>query len=91
MKDVELNELAHQLLEIKAELKRLEALEKELIEKIQNVMVERGTEILRGDNWIAKWTNVLRETSDSKRFKADHSDLYSKYAKKSGYTRFTIR
>ena len=53
-------------------------------------MVEQGTEVLQGDGWKASWKNVTSSRFDSKRFKADHGDLYGQYSKATTTTRFTL-
>ena len=53
-------------------------------------MVEQGTEALQGDGWKATWKNVVSSRLDSKKFKADHADLYSQYSKQTTTTRFCV-
>lgn len=53
-------------------------------------MVEQGAEVLQGDGWKATWKNVVSSRFDSKRFKADHGDLYGQYSKATTTTRFTL-
>ena len=91
MSEIEVNNIAHKLLETRTTIKELEEEEKALIELLESVMIEQGVETLYGDDWKADWTNVTSERFDSKAFKKDHFDLYKEYARKSVTTRFTIR
>lgn len=68
----------------------LEAEAEALTDKIKAAMVEQGTEALQGDGWKATWKNVTSSRFDSKRFKADHADLYSQYSKQTTTTRFCV-
>ena len=61
-----------------------------LTDKLKAAMVERGTEALQGDGWKATWKNVVSSRFDSKRFKADHADLYGQYSKQTTTTRFCV-
>ena len=53
-------------------------------------MVEQGAEVLQGDGWKATWKNVVSSRFDSKRFKADHGDLYGQYSRTTTSTRFVL-
>ena len=90
MSIVELNSVAQDLISVRAMIKELEAEAEALTDKLKGVMVEQGTETLQGDGWKASWTNVNGHRFDSKSFKADHADLYSKYSKATVTTRFTL-
>ena len=86
----ELNITARDLMSVRAMIAELEAEAEALTDKIKAVMVERGEEILTGDGWKASWKNVNSNRFDSKRFKADHADLYSQYSKATTTTRFIL-
>lgn len=86
----ELNSTAHDLMSVRAMIKELEAEAEALTDKLKAVMVERGEESLQGDGWQASWKNVSSSRFDSKRFKADHADLYSQYSKATTTTRFVL-
>ena len=90
MSTIELNGVAHNLMEVRAMIKELEAEAEDLTDQIKAVMVERGEEVLTGDGWKASWKNVNSQRFDSKAFKADHADLYSQYSKATTTTRFLI-
>ena len=86
----ELNTTARDLMSVRAMIAELEAEAEALTDKIKAVMVERGEEILTGDGWKASWKNVNSQRFDSRRFKADHADLYSQYSKATTTTRFIL-
>ena len=86
----ELNTTARDLMSVRAMIAELEAEAEALTDKIKAVMVERGEEVLTGDGWKASWKNVNSQRFDSRRFKADHADLYSQYSKATTTTRFIL-
>ena len=86
----DLNTTARDLMSVRAMIAELEAEAEALTDKIKAVMVERGEEVLTGDGWKASWKNVNSQRFDSKRFKADHADLYSQYSKATTTTRFIL-
>ena len=68
----------------------LQAEAEALTDKLKAAMVEQGTEALQGDGWKATWKNVVSSRFDSKRFKADHADLYGQYSRQTTTTRFVL-
>ena len=88
MSMTELNSTARDLMSVRAMIAELEA--EALTDKIKGAMVEQGAEVLQGDGWKATWKNVVSSRFDSKRFKADHGDLYGQYSKATTTTRFTL-
>lgn len=84
----ELNTTAKDLLAVRQMIAELEAEAEALTDKLKAAMVEQGSEVLQGDGWKATWKNVNSSRFDSKRFKADHADLYSEYSKATVTTRF---
>ena len=86
----ELNTTARDLMNVRAMIEELQAEAEALTDKLKGAMVEQGTETLQGDGWRASWKNVTSSRFDSKRFKADHSDLYDRYSKSTVTTRFTL-
>lgn len=87
---IEINTIAHNLLNVRAQLKQLEQQEAQLIEQLKAAMVEQDTEELNGDNWHASWKNVSSSRFDSKLFKSEQPGLYQQYCKSSTTTRFVI-
>lgn len=57
---------------------------------IKAAMVEIEQEQIDGHGWRATWRNTTTSRFDSKRFKADHADLYGAYTVKAAGTRFTL-
>ena len=86
----ELNTTAKELLSIRSMIAELEAEAEALTDKIKAAMVEQGTEALQGGGWKATWKNVVSSRFDSKKFKADHADLYSQYSKQTTTARFCV-
>lgn len=86
----ELNTAAKDLISIRQMIEELQAEAEALTDKLKAAMVEQGTESLQGDGWKASWKNVNSSRFDSKRFKADHADLYGQYSKSTVTTRFTL-
>ena len=90
MTQVELDKIAHDLIDIRGMIKELEAEAESLTDKIKGEMIERGEEVIVGDNWKASWVNVNSSKFDSKAFKADHAELYQEYVKANTFTRFNF-
>ena len=86
----ELNRTAQDLMSVRQMIEELQAEAEALTDKLKGAMVEQGTEVLQGDGWKASWKNVTSSRFDSKRFKADHGDLYGQYSKATTTTRFTL-
>lgn len=90
MNTIELNATVKDLLSVRSMIAELEAKAEALTDRIKAAMVEQGAEVLQGDGWKATWKNVTSNRFDSKRFKADHADLYSEYSKQTTTTRFCV-
>ncbi len=86
----ELNTTARDLMSVRAMIAELEVEAEVLTDKLKAHMVEQGAEVLQGDGWKASWKNVTSSRFDSKRFKADHADLYGQYSKATVSTRFVL-
>ena len=74
-------------------LEQIEALQAEaesIKDSIKTVMVDRATEEIEGHGWRATWHNTSNSRFDTKRFKADHADLYGTYTVKTTGVRFTL-
>lgn len=85
-----LNDKASRYFEIMAEIEALQAEAEAIKDAMRAAMTERETEQLDGDGWRATWHTTNTSRFDSKRFKAEHSDLYSDYTVNGFSTRFTI-
>ena len=90
MSMTELNSTARDLMSVRAMIEELQAEAEALTDKLKAAMVDRGAEVLQGDGWRASWKNVTSSRFDSKRFKADHADLYGQYSKSTVSTRFVL-
>lgn len=86
----ELNTTVRDLMSVRAMIEELEVEAQALTDKLKAAMVERGTEALQGDGWKATWKNVVSSRFDSKRFKADHADLYGQYSRQTTTIRFLL-
>ena len=86
----EINTVAKDLISVRQMIEELQAEAEALTDKLKGAMVDQGTEVLQGDGWKASWKNVNSSRFDSKRFKADHADLYSQYSKATTSTRFVL-
>ena len=86
----EINTVANDLISVRQMIEELQAEAEALTDKLKGAMVDQGTEVLQGDGWKASWKNVNSSRFDSKRFKADHADLYSQYSKATTSTRFVL-
>ena len=86
----EINTVAKDLINVRQMIEELQAEAEALTDRLKGVMVDQGIEVLQGDGWKASWKNVNSSRFDSKRFKADHADLYSAYSKATTSTRFVL-
>lgn len=73
---------------VKGQIKALETLKKEYESLIKETMKNAENGLIRG--YRVTWKNVARESFDSKRFKAEHPDLYPEYTKQSNYRTLRI-
>lgn len=90
MSIIELNERAATYFDLLAQIEELTAEAEAIKDTMRGVMVEQATEELDGDGWRATWHNTTQSRFDTKRFKAEHGDLYSAYTIKTSGTRFTL-
>ena len=86
----ELNDKAATYFDLLAQIDALTAEAEAIKDSLKAVMVAQTTEELDGTGWRATWHNTQTSRIDSKRFKADHADLYSAYTVKATSTRFTL-
>lgn len=83
-----LDETAQELFLVRAEKAKLEAREKELEAKLKEQCKASPNGKISGYGWTASLTTYDRTSLDTKKFKADHADLYNEYSKTSSVTRF---
>lgn len=86
----ELNAQARSYFDILEQIEALQAEAEAIKDAIKEKMVDEGTEALEGAGWRATWHNTQTTRFDSRRFKADHGDLYAAYSVKATGTRFTM-
>ena len=90
MSITELNMKAATYFDLLEQIAELTAEAEAIKETLRGVMVERATEELDGDGWRATWHNTTQNRFDTKKFKAEHADLYGAYTIKTSGTRFTL-
>ena len=73
-----------------AQIEALTAEAETIKDVLKGIMIDRATEELDGTGWRATWHNTTTSRFDSKRFKAEHGDLYGAYTVKTNGTRFTL-
>ena len=62
-----------------------------LRDEIKSEMMERDTEELAAGRYIVRWTSILSNRFDTKRFKVEMGEsLYKEYTKEVSSKRFTI-
>ena len=72
-----LQELDRQQAEIEAEREKLK-------DEIKKDMQKKGIDQVKAGNFIVRCKKIISNRFDSKRFRADHEDLYKSYQKKTG-------
>lgn len=86
----ELNKIAHELRDVRAMIKELEAEEELLKDQLKAALVDQEKEVIEGDTWKVSWINVNNNRFDTKSFKAEHEDMYNQYLKSTTGTRFVF-
>lgn len=81
-------------------IRRLQALERQqaeieaekakLKEEIRKDMEKKGIDQVKTGNFIVRCKNIISNRFDSKRFRAEHEDLYKSYQKQQKTMRFTV-
>lgn len=88
-----INEIDAKVKELR-ELRNLEAEVKSAITAIEDVlkaeMVERGTDVLTGQDCIVSWKTIISSRFDSAAFKLSHADLFKQYSRATTSRRFVI-
>ena len=86
----ELEAKAATYFDLLAQIEELTAEAEAIKDTLKGVMVDQATEELNGTGWRATWHNTTSSRFDSRRFKAEHGDLYGAYTVKTNGTRFTL-
>ena len=71
------------------QIKQFGEMKSEKENQIKAMMKENET--ARTDKYFISWKSVVSKKFDTKSFKSDHSDLYTKYVKESSSRRLTIK
>ena len=90
MSTKELDSRAAEYFSIMETIEALQAEAEAIKDAMKAVMTEASTEELEGSGWRATWHTTHTSRFDSKKFKADHADLYGEYTIKGFSTRFTL-
>ena len=85
-----MNAKAAAYFDLMEQIEQLQAEAEAIKDALKGQMLEQATEVLEGAGWRATWHNTSNNRFDTKRFKADHGDLYGQYTVKSTGTRFTL-
>lgn len=75
---------------IEEQQKHLEQEAELLRAEIKKEMETKGTEELQAGIYIIRWTSVLSNKFDTKKFKENFGDLYNQFTKQTASRRFTI-
>lgn len=86
----ELNAQARTYFDLLEQIEALQAEAEAIKDTFKEKMVDEGAEALEGAGWRATWHNTKSTRFDSKRFKAEHGDLYTAYSTSTTGTRFTL-
>lgn len=88
-----INEVDAKVKELR-ELRNLEAEVKSAITAIEDdlkaEMVERGTDVLTGQDCMVYWKTIISSRFDSAAFKLSHADLFRQYSRAATSRRFVI-
>jgi predicted phage-related endonuclease len=85
----EANELIVQYEEASEQEKKIAELKNEAANKLKQMLGTHETGMV--GKRVISWKTISVERFDTKQFKNDHPDLYSKYVVKSGYRRFSLK
>ena len=79
----ELRELRNLEAEVKAAITAIE-------DDLKSIMVERGTDVLTGNDFMVSWKTVISSRFVSAAFKLSHADLFRQYSRATTSRRFVI-
>ena len=86
----ELDAKAAAYFEIMEQIEQLQTEAEDIKDQMKAHMTDASTEELEGHGWRATWHTTHTSRFDSKRFKADHADMYGAYTVRGFSTRFTL-
>lgn len=90
MGTIELNKKVTELKELEQYMKEVEAEIEAIKDEIKAEMTNRNTDEMTSGVFTIRWKEVTSKRFDSKRFKAEHEEMYEAYQKESKSKRFTI-
>lgn len=68
----------------------IEAEKAKLKEEVRKDMEKKGIDQVKTGNFIVRCKKIISNRFDSKRFRAEHKDLYKSYQKQQETIRFTV-
>lgn len=86
----ELDTRAESYFDLMAQIEALQAEAEAIKDEIKAAMVEIEQEEITGHGWRATWHSTKTTRLDTKRFKAEQSELYNAYTVTATGTRFTL-
>lgn len=86
----ELNAKIASLQEWEQLLAEAKAMTESIKDEIKAEMTFRNVETIETDRYIARWTPTTSSRFDTKKFKADHAEMYKSYTKEVASRRFSI-
>lgn len=87
----ELNAVAHDLMQVRAMIKKLEAEADELTDEIKAHMEAQGIDELTGDSWSASWKEVQSKRFDKAAMvQAFGQDCYNRFCRTTAARRFSL-
>lgn len=90
MTDKQIDNRVKRLQALNEEIKALEAKSQALRDELTKEIESRGTEELKTDSFLVRWTTTIRNTLDSKKLKADLPSIYENYLRTTESRRFSI-
>jgi predicted phage-related endonuclease len=88
---VELNKKVTEIKELEQYAKEIQAEIDGLKDEVKAEMDRQGADEITVGVLTVRWKEVVSHRFDSKRFKADHEDMYTAYTKENKSKRFTIQ
>lgn len=90
MTDKQIDNRVKRLQALNEEIKALEAKSQALRDELTKEIESRGTEELKTDSFLVRWTTTIRNTLDSKKLRADLPSIYENYLRTTESRRFSI-
>lgn len=91
MTNDDINTLVIEMRDLESQIKALEKSVDDIKDWLKEDMTSKGEEEISTGMFILRYKNVDSSRFDSKRFKAEHSDLYESYCNTTSAMRFTVK